>query len=1619
MQKKQVQLLYKDLTQTLFTKSFLQKSNLRKKDIQSAMDRMQWMETIPNIFQANGEVSCSAVLDMCQTTMEQICDGKPTEPWLTYIYQYLIRNIYPDRDDICLSGEYGKGVFFYLECLRFFIKKECEVLPFSRIRNFSFATSAECSGSPYEEEYQRFLDCFEAQYIYELMRIGREVMPFDMLAHVAGVHYISMHIARQLHKVKIPVDLPLISGAAAGHDIGKYGCRENEVRRIPYLHYYYTDVWCKNNALPSIGHVAANHSTWDLELENLPIESLILIYADFRVKNNGYDENGKEIMGFYSLESSFEVILNKLDNVDAAKENRYRHVYSRLQDFENYMKDLGVNVDLTSEELTPMVHKKPALLTINETVNEIRHIAIDHNIRLMHKLSREMTFGDILEKARSTRDWKDSRAYLNIFAEYFTYMNQRQKQMAANFLYELMFHREGDIRRQAADLLGDILAHYDIEYGKELPQNVNIVLDDTDSFLLWKKYLDMIIVPDHKLIDRHRRWLGYGLKRVVISLLQNCKKENQKKYIISLLAYYQETNWSNEIAFILLDTISSIPSELLEQNQRVLLMNFMQQYVASDSLEIRATVLLNLRDMANVFSKDESCLVMVQEIVEHSPVDGEVSLQYLLYQIGALYGFGRKIRGVSENYIFQESRVVSDIFLDNLKAATPWKIKIININLLFDRIQRGVEMPKLHVATHLSNLLKVSEQVSVRHYAGEILVKLAPLLSWAQRNEVAIELTKGLEIGEFEFSKYIPQYLGQFALYLHPRELNEFIKDLDRLQNSTNDRIASVALDTVGVMLQYYDTYHKRFPEYSNVFEERRKKIMGMILNGFANYQENVKREAFWVVGHELFGQDILSMSAKKGIFGFMSKKMLLLVDDDDTSELTFFNQTTGWNFIYRFISSYVFEKKEFQFQEPEKIAFFPGTFDPFTLGHQEIACEIRDLGFTVYLALDEFSWSKKAQPHMERRRILHMSVANEENIYLFPEDTPINIANPTDLKHLREMFPNKEVYMVAGSDVVRNASSYKMEPEENSILTFPHVIFLRETNQSGKQQEKVSYDMIQNTVVELKLPMHFEDISSTRIRENIDHNRDISNLIDPVAQNYIYEKGLYLREPQYKRLLQVKSVEIQHETKLRQLRQIVKKAAVPAAQMHALLAEVEKKGCQATVIYHETGKSRPDGIMLYRHLPTTELFSEFQDMITASYIRAHTSGKIVLLTACYIWNESKIADLEQILFTETLAQCLSEDYTYAIFSPVTGLPISKHFDILERQGFLPISTKMPERELYVVDMKNPVVLYNNVQTAIKEPFNTNPRVLQVLDQAHSNFQRALTQLYPGELVLSFNAGIMYNRLIELITAANHMPKEALPVRTLGEKMCVPFGKILKGIVIPNTVTKVLHTEKIFDSQIRSFRIAEFPEYLPLRSQVRTIKSFRRPAILVDDLLHKGYRIRELDRLFKEENLEIDRLIVGVLSGRGRDLMEIQNRTVESAYFIPSMRIWFVETSMYPFIGGDGVETDMDRRGNFLNGINLILPYVMPGFMRGASKQSIYNLSMVCLQNAHAILKVLEEEYQALYERNLTLGRLNEVIIWPRVPDHGGCIGYDYHLAASVYLENDIEQLIRLQELVK
>ena len=72
--------------------------------------------------------------------------------------------------------------------------------------------------------------------------------------------------------------------------------------------------------------------------------------------------------------------------------------------------------------------------------------------------------------------------------------------------------------------------------------------------------------------------------------------------------------------------------------------------------------------------------------------------------------------------------------------------------------------------------------------------------------------------------------------------------------------------------------------------------------------------------------------------------------------------------------------------------------------------------------------------------------------------------------------------------------------------------------------------------------------------------------------------------------------------------------------------------------------------------------------------------------------------------------------------------------------------------------------------------------------------------------------------------------------------------------------------------------------------------------------------------------------------------------------------------------------------------------------------------SACCIVNSWDLFLVLEAEYRKMYAKNLTLSRLSEAVILPLCPDKGSCMEYDENLAASVYLENDLETLWRMKE---
>lgn len=1613
MSKKQVRQMIEELTAKLCAREFLAASNLSRESVLMLMNREYWEGQLGRIFPIKRRIQCREIYEICREPMSLI-GREPRDGWMRFTYQYVCHILYPDEEFSRQAEPYAAGALFYLAVIQFIFDKEREVLPFEPMVDFAFLSEEEALSYESYTEYKKFKNAFYKEYIYEMMRLNAEVTPFRTLEHIAGVHYVAMTVARGLYEAGVPIDLTLTSGAAAGHDLGKFGCKPNE--RVPYLHYYYTNQWFNRHRMEYTGHIAANHSTWDLEPENLSVESLVLIYADFRVKQSR-GEDGREITYISSLDEAFEIILSKLDNVDEAKLNRYRFVYARLHDFETYMRSLGVDVNLDKKPVKTPPMPDISLRNTEQIVDSLIFMGVEHNIDVMHRMGAERQFGNLLEAARSEKNWKNVRAYLNIFQEYFPYTNDIQKEQTLYFLYELLMHKEGDIRTQAARLIGNVIAQFNAGYRKERPADMPDIADQK-AIELWKTFLSMIICPDHKLTVQHKRRIGYNLKQVLSSMVEHAASADIEGFLQEFLRWYEapEKRESGE-AFVLLDALHNMPFERCSRENMERMAEFACYYAVPRENSFEGLIIAAWRAFKLITAevRDEPFCETIAEIVEHEAIaEDDISRTFLQYRI--LSNLGRNVSRQEEALYGRD--VVSDIFLDNLKMATPWVLKAVNIKLLVDQVDHGKKEHILHIAAHLSNLIKVSEYVVVRHDAGRALLRLAPLLTADQRNEIVVELLKGLEVGEYEFSKYIPEYLGQLALWLPPEQLEEVLTYLRGLMANANDRVVSVALDTVGVLTEYYPRYKERFAEDEETARERLGRLLGMVLGGLANHRETVRQEALLVTGQYMFGSRRLNDHEKMEIFALTHKKLLFLINENKGGELTAFYRAAALSNICRFITAYRLTIGQMEIEERKKVAFFPGTFDPFTLSHKGIVREIRDLGYEVYLAVDEFSWSKKTQPHLIRRQIVNMSVADEFHVNLFPDDIPVNIANPSDLKRLKEVFAGRTVYVVVGSDVIANASSYRKPPEKNSIHSMNHIAFRRVGDRrSDNKYNREMMSLITGELIELELPEYLEDISSTKIRENIDLNRDISNLIDPVVQEYIYFNGLYLREPEYKPILRARAIGFEEKEKLSEEDEAAALEYIfsDEADGRGLLKRLQESDGTFLLLRNTVEDNRLTGLLKMRSVMPEELFKVLGSVSMADMVRRHTLGSILLITGIYAEPDSAIYDPEQLLLTEALAKALEQHCSYAMFLPEEE-PGEASQGAVIRQGFAEAENFEGKRRLWLVDMHAPLVLVQNLETTLKEPFSSSPRILRAIHKAHRELQAAMTRLYPGQLVLSLSASVIYHRLVDKITQINQVPGEPTTPRVLGNDMCVPFGKILRGKVVPNTVTKTIHTDKVYEPDLDSYRIEAFPYYSPLRSQVRTIKSFGRPVILVDDLLHKGGRFDALEPYLREEGVEVKKVLLGMISGYGRDAMATRGFEADSIYSIPNLKFWFVESTLYPFIGGDTVRRDTMKVAGLMPSVNIVLPYMVPP-LKGCSEESLFELSACCVRNSRDILLALESEYRALFGRNLTLSRLSEAVILPLCPDKGDCINYDPNLAASVYLDNDLEMLHRISQL--
>ena len=1511
------------------------------------------------------EAVCQKVLTVCASAMEQL-QPRPDDGWLEALYAKLTANLFPDAAHPTQTLTDADEL--YLTVLEALLEQDNGSA--DPLTGLISVPEEAVSQSRVQQEYQQFTRLVKASHLLALLRITKELRDYDPASHTVGVHNVALHTAILAQQAGFAVDLPLVSAAALGHDIGKFGCRGNDSRRIPYLHYYYTWLWFSRHGMENIGYISANHSTWDLEFENLPIESLLLIYADFRVR--GHREEGKkEQMHIYSLQGSYDQIFSKLADMTPEKQQRYQTVYHKLSDFEHLLQQHGVPTDMETDHLLIAPKTDASLLSAEEALQSLRSYVLSGSIRLMQMISTDQSFEQILEQAKTEKNRYRIRTYLHLLREYSTYMSTANKKKTLVLLYELLMHPDGDVRRAAGETMGLILANSGPKYRKERPdtaaQNaitpaIMALLDE--SVELWSHYIDLCLYPDLKNSPKHTMRIANSLKTISRSLFSACDDKDAPRLMAPLLQRLYDAAGAEQ-RIILIDALSNVPGKYLTAENITDLMQILTQMVTDDDTCAQVMAMRCMQHLQQeIPDRVNSSIERIVLPFRPQAGQGERALSYMRVQLlGGIHGL-----------ITNEE--LSRLYLSNLKNAVHWGIKLTQVELLSSQALRCPETA-FHTALHLSNLLCVSEHLPVRESAGEHLVQIAAILRVEQVNELCVDLLRELENGQEQITHFIAPYIGKLVSMLPEKELREAVDYLRDMVHEGAPRTASMGLRALGEVLC-------NLPESEG---DMFAYILGILMTGISHYEPIVHQMALTVLCRDVFGSARIPLHRRGGYFAQLHKKLLMLLAEPHQGKLTVFNSAAMLNHLYRFIVSYEVTYTAFPFPAPKPAAFFPGTFDPFSVGHKQIVERIREMGFEVYLAVDEFSWSKKTLAKMLRRQIVSISVADQWDTYLFPDDIPINIAMPKDLARLQQVLPGRELYLVAGSDVILNASAYR-RTEPGTAADYNHIIFYRA---DSEQTQQPHFDeIIRGKLQVLTLPTFYESVSSTRIREYVDQKMDISMLVDPVVQTFIYDKGLYIRSPEMKRVLSPQEMYYRtYTTRPRTLPKAMRQ--VMAGSAHPLGVTLSVRS--GTLLGWAAGHT----------LQVADLYDVLHSAEAASHVRRQVSGRILLIDAVYSSLDAK-CDTYRMLLNELLARSLNSDHTYALCRCENDEEMQ---EALLQLGFAPVDGC---QDIYCVDMRKPVMLLQDMLLCIKQPYHDEEAVKEAVQHTRPRLRHALTEMFPGKLLLCFDSEMLNQALMDLV---ERIDSDRPAGSRLGQYMCVPYGKILSDSIVPGTVTKTLHVEKCFYPDLRHFEIEEYPDYSPIRNQVRMLKSFERPVLLVDDLLHKGYRLEKLDKVFREENFTPERIIVAVMSGNGRDLMQRQGRKAECEYFIPDLHYWVTESLLYPFIGGDSV---IGQRGkeHMLPSINLILPYYYPNYFTDVKERHIHALSRVALENALEIMQALEKRQQALFDTALSIRRLSEALYQPRLPDQGSHRYYDFSLPASVYLEEDLLRLDRV-----
>jgi nicotinic acid mononucleotide adenylyltransferase len=1178
-----------------------------------------------------------------------------------------------------------------------------------------------------------------------------------------------------------------------------------------------------------------------------------------------------------------------------------------------------------------------------------------------------------------------------------------QKELALDFFFELLAHRDDDIRYHAANRIGDLLSLGEDFWRKDLPAGVTV---DGGNWVLAQLgrvfgLLDMAGPEAEDDMSPTER-LVYALPVVLRRLVTHADPDLARSVLTACFDHFLGRLGDHRpLVGLYVCEASEVLLHLMSHEQQLGLLELAQGWAHHEVDSTRLMAWRLLAGLAHAAADNEAlrpglryCVDLLGRRVGPRMLVAEA---FLLEQVASRCGLSRVVDRCRD-WLSRQSDPVQQVMLRNLKARVGWVEKKVNCDFLVATAlarrdgDRDVESHFANeLAFHFANLLKVSRVEGTRFHAGRCLLQLAPALTVAQRNDLMVELLRSLQLDVEAVTRYIPRFLGSLLATLPQLEFAEALDDIETNARSGGELPQRLLLQTAGWIVITLD--HERLDE------RVLRRILGVMLAGLAETRAATAHEAFAQVSMVLDRLRRAPAGDDRAcrFLVLATKKLLTLVSHRGGDRGRFFLIASMLNHLERALAA---ARGRVHFPERPTVAFIPGTFDPFTMAHSQVVSRALEHADEALVQVDDYSWRKHAQPRERRKELAWMALASIPEAFPSPIEPPVNIANPASLAALGRRIGHRSLLLVAGTDVLAGASAYRSPGSK--IWDLPHLVVMREEFTGRKWQEKLGW--FRAGVQVARVAPGMRTVSSSTLRGALSRQETLEQYSDPLVARTLSERQLYVNFPSQKEL--VPPPDYLLETRRGRvvippsLHQLVRVEA-PAS---AAWARLRREAC----VLRQHGATNPVAAITWREVAAAELPVVLSDQRLARLPEGQLFGLGALIDGLAVDPEAAAAPVLQALLAKVIARFLDAGLLFA----VTALPASAHGALwveLEQCGaqMLTPPDTLADRPGWVgVDLGDPLVLLWDMEETLQPRFAAQPETRRVTEQGRRSIAEFFARRAPGHGLLHVSEQQVKREIAMLATSRLAAEQRNWVVLGLGRR----FSRDLIG----ERPTLAVELERFLTWEGYEAGVQPSPGSPALALQLDTARELGRDALLLAPFLDTADAVQQVVAQAKVAGIKVREVLIGVTSATVHATLHLDGIPHRCGVVVPRWRGVVRESCLAPYLGGWSIQGRAPlQTGSLLPSLNDCLPYHHPHPL-GLGGESALDFSRLVLDHTRNLLATLEELFREAEGRFLSLREMRAIVRTPRCPPFSLGIEPPRGRLPSSLLAEDLESLARL-----